>query len=148
MGQLEVPASITTMYFFTSSKITIHKQTICGTPNYVAPEVISDTTMGYNGFQADVWSCGVVLYHLLAGHLPFTGTSVKEVLQKIAGAEPAECEHMSEGARDLICMLLTKDPTLRPSMKQIIEHEWFKVGFDASELEDRVEPVSPASPMM
>eukprot|EP01061_Rhynchopus_euleeides_P007986 TRINITY_DN1704_c1_g1_i1.p1 TRINITY_DN1704_c1_g1~~TRINITY_DN1704_c1_g1_i1.p1 ORF type:complete len:426 (+),score=124.45 TRINITY_DN1704_c1_g1_i1:313-1590(+) len=116
-------------------------KTICGTLHYIAPEVISDTRMGYNGFKADVWSCGVVLYHMIVGDLPFRGTQPSIVVRKVKTSPPEEAP-MSSGARKCIWWLLTKDPDDRPESRNVAEDEWFAVGYDPS---DDLVPSSPVA---
>ncbi|KAK9283702.1 hypothetical protein L1049_011952 [Liquidambar formosana] len=64
--------------------------TTCGTPAYVAPEIIS--RKGYNGAKADIWSCGVILFVLLGGYLPFHDSNLMEMYRKIAKAD-YRCPH-------------------------------------------------------
>jgi serine/threonine protein kinase len=103
-------------------------QTVCGTPNYVAPEVIRDR--GYDGFVADVWSCGIILYVMMSGHQAFDDSNVKALFNKIERGEYRMSRHFTEGAKDLISKILIVDPTKRLTLNQIIQHPWFQEDFD------------------
>lgn len=115
-------------------------QTVCGTPNYVAPEVLKEK--GYNGIMADVWSCGVVLFVMLAGYLPFDDQNMNALFNKIERGEYRMARHFSDSAKDLIGKMLTVDPTHRITIEQIISHPWFQVGFNASQLAGPASKVS------
>ncbi|CUG82099.1 serine-threonine protein kinase, putative [Bodo saltans] len=104
-------------------------QTVCGTPNYVAPEVLKER--GYNGITADVWSCGVVLFVMLAGFLPFDDPNMNALFNKIERGEYRMARHFSDQAKDLIAKMMTVDPTKRITIQGIVDHPWFQVGFDA-----------------
>merc|ERR1712226_981622 len=100
--------------------------TTCGTPNYVAPEVLADK--GYDGFMADVWSCGVILYVLLAGFLPFDEPSMSALFRKIIKAEFSYPSWFSASVKDLLNKILVPSPKKRFTMAQIKETEWFLEG--------------------
>eukprot|EP00759_Apiculatamorpha_spiralis_P008397 PhF_6_TR15428/c0_g2_i1/m.23936 len=108
-------------------------QTVCGTPNYVAPEVLREK--GYNGFQADVWSCGVILFVMLAGYLPFDDPNMNHLFNKIERGEYRMAKHFSDEAKDLITHMLTVDPHQRFTLEQVIAHSWFRANFDLSAIE-------------
>eukprot|EP01080_Neovahlkampfia_damariscottae_P007555 gene7555-11878_t len=101
--------------------------TTCGTPNYVAPEILSEK--GYNGFKADIWSAGVILFVMLAGYLPFEDDSIKILFAKIEKGQFKMPSFFSEGASSLISRMLNVDPEKRITIKEIFEDEWFKVGY-------------------
>ncbi|VAH21624.1 unnamed protein product [Triticum turgidum subsp. durum] len=99
-------------------------KTSCGSPNYAAPEVISGKL--YAGPEVDVWSCGVILYALLCGTLPFDDENIPNLFKKIKGGIYTLPSHLSPLARDLIPRMLVVDPMKRITIREIREHSWFK----------------------
>lgn len=102
--------------------------TTCGTPAYVAPEVIH--RKGYDGAKADIWSCGVVLFVLLAGYLPFQDPNLMEMYRKIGKAEFKCPNWFSPEVRKLLSRILDPNPKSRISIAKIMGNPWFKKGFD------------------
>ncbi|KAJ6939613.1 CBL-interacting serine/threonine-protein kinase 8 [Populus alba x Populus x berolinensis] len=102
-------------------------RTTCGTPNYVAPEVLSHK--GYDGAIADVWSCGVILYVLMAGYLPFDELDLTTLYSKIDRAEFSCPSWFPVGAKSLIHRILDPKPETRITVEQIRNDEWFKKGY-------------------
>jgi len=98
-------------------------RTVCGTPNYVAPEVLMEK--GYNGFMADMWSCGVILYVMLAGKLPFYDKVMHNLFKKIQTGTYTMPEHMSPGAAHLIRRLMTVNPHERATVDEVLQDKWF-----------------------
>lgn len=101
-------------------------ETSCGSPHYAAPEVIKG--LAYDGRAADVWSCGVIFYALLAGHLPFDDPSVRNLMAKVKLGRYQMPPFLPE-IQDLISRMLAVDPTKRITIDQIKEHPGFKLGF-------------------
>ncbi|KAL1829564.1 CBL-interacting serine/threonine-protein kinase 23 isoform X1 [Daucus carota subsp. sativus] len=101
--------------------------TTCGTPNYVAPEVINNK--GYDGAKADLWSCGVILYVLMAGYLPFEESNLMALYKKIFKADFSCPPWFSTSAKKLIKRILDPSPTTRITIQEVIENEWFKKGY-------------------
>ncbi|XP_042004812.1 SNF1-related protein kinase catalytic subunit alpha KIN10-like [Salvia splendens] len=99
-------------------------KTSCGSPNYAAPEVISGKL--YAGPEVDVWSCGVILYALLCGTLPFDDENIPNLFKKIKGGIYTLPSHLSACARDLIPRMLIVDPMKRMSIPEIRNHPWFQ----------------------
>ncbi|XP_021820926.1 CBL-interacting serine/threonine-protein kinase 5-like [Prunus avium] len=103
----------------------LHTQ--CGTPAYVAPEVLRKK--GYDGSKADIWSCGVVLFVLLAGFLPFQDENLMKMYRKVFKAE-FECPPwFSTEAKRLVSKLLVSDPEKRITIPAIMRVPWFRKGF-------------------
>ncbi|KAJ6797479.1 SNF1-related protein kinase catalytic subunit alpha KIN10-like [Iris pallida] len=99
-------------------------KTSCGSPNYAAPEVISGKL--YAGPEVDVWSCGVILYALLCGTLPFDDASIPNLFKKIKSGLYTLPSHLSPVARDLIPRMLIVDPVKRVTIPDIRQHPWFQ----------------------
>ncbi|XP_042397569.1 SNF1-related protein kinase catalytic subunit alpha KIN10-like isoform X2 [Zingiber officinale] len=100
-------------------------KTSCGSPNYAAPEIISEKL--YAGPEVDVWSCGVILYALLCGSLPFFDENTPNLYKTIKRGEYTLPSHLSALPEDLIRKMLVVDPMKRITIGQIREHEWFKI---------------------
>jgi len=104
-------------------------KTSCGSPNYAAPEVISGRL--YAGPEVDVWSCGVILYVMLVGRLPFDEESIPELFQRISQGIFTLPDFLSSGARHLLRRILQVNPLDRVTVDGIIEDPWFRVDLDA-----------------
>lgn len=99
-------------------------RTSCGSPNYAAPEVISGHL--YAGPEVDVWSCGVILYALLCGSLPFDDESIPNLFKKIKSGMYSLPTHLSQLAKNLIPRMLEVDPMKRITIPEIRLHPWFQ----------------------
>jgi len=98
--------------------------TTCGTPNYVAPEVLADK--GYDGKKADCWSIGVIIYVLLAGFLPFDESTIVALFTKIQKAEFTYPSWFSDESRSLLDAILVANPSDRLSLTGVKEHPWMR----------------------
>ncbi|XP_050946761.1 SNF1-related protein kinase catalytic subunit alpha KIN10-like isoform X6 [Cucumis melo] len=99
-------------------------KTSCGSPNYAAPEVISGKL--YAGPEVDIWSCGVILYAILCGSLPFDNENIPILVHKIKNGVYKVPSYLSAEASNLISSLLVVDPLRRISIPQIRQHPWFQ----------------------
>lgn len=112
------------------------RNTICGTPNYIAPETLAGSKGGGHSFEVDVWSIGVILYACLVGTPPFQTSDVRATYKRIrAGAyefpkkDDGSGEHLlSSDARDLIATCLAPKPRDRPSLETIANHPTCRLG--------------------
>lgn len=98
--------------------------TTCGTPNYIAPEVLSNR--GYDGAAVDVWSCGVILFVLMSGYLPFDEVDLPTLFSKINAADFSCPFWFSPGAVSLIRKILDPSPDTRIKIKGIKRDPWFR----------------------
>jgi len=102
----------------------------CGTPAYIAPEIISDE--GYSGFTADYWSLGILLYAMLCAAVPYKAANLKELLEVIRTSEIQFPIKISDDAEHLIRSLLQIVPKDRLTIPQILAHPWMQVKEDES----------------
>lgn len=101
-------------------------KTACGSPCYAAPEMIAGKK--YLGLNADIWSCGVVLFAMVCGYLPFEDPNTTLLYKKIIAGDYTMPKFVSAQARDLIQGLLTTDPERRLKLRDIKSHPWFTQG--------------------
>ncbi|XP_023334757.1 serine/threonine-protein kinase PLK4 [Eurytemora carolleeae] len=98
--------------------------TMCGTPNYISPEV---ATRSSHGLEADIWGLGCLLYTLLVGTPPFDTSGVRSTLTKVVMADYQLPSHLSHEAADLIASMLRKNPNERVKLRDIPNHPWFRI---------------------
>ena len=100
-------------------------KTPCGTPTYAPPEMLRGDE--YNGECSDIWSCGVILYAMLCGALPYVESKEEVILHKIIHKDFILPSFLSKQAIDLINKMLTNEPKERINIKGIIKHPWFNI---------------------
>ncbi|KAI9490966.1 kinase-like domain-containing protein [Zychaea mexicana] len=96
--------------------------TYCGSPFYAAPEMVTATP--YRGPPVDMWSCGVILFAMLAGTLPFQGDDMPQLFRRINTGAYTMPQHISQEAADLISRLLCKSAKGRISAEECLKHPW------------------------
>lgn len=105
-------------------------KTACGSPCYAAPEMIA--SQWYVPSRCDIWSCGVIIFALVCGYLPFENQNTAALYRNILNAEYQTPKFISESARNLIHAILTVDPEKRVTAAQIREHPWYQQVPDAA----------------
>eukprot|EP00158_Paraphelidium_tribonemae_P007978 Partr_v1_DN28419_c0_g1_i7_m41558 putative Polo-like kinase len=98
--------------------------TMCGTPNYISPEVISRQPYG---LASDLWSVGCMFYTMLCGRPPFDSPVVKSTLELVSKAAYDIPSHVGQDAVDLLRSLLQKQPHRRISAEEVLRHRFFKL---------------------
>jgi 5'-AMP-activated protein kinase catalytic alpha subunit len=117
-------------------------KTKCGSPSYAAPEIIRGKL--YDGFKTDIWCCGIILYAMLCGYLPFEGDNNKELFRNILNCNPEYPSFMSKTAKKLIKSLLKANPDERLTIEQIKKNDFYLKGkelckIDYNLVEDELE---------
>lgn len=102
------------------------KKTLCGTPNYIAPEVLIKKGHSY---EVDIWSIGCIMYTLLVGKPPFETSSLKDTYARIKRTEYTIPKAVSAVAGALIARMLRSEPLLRPSIAELLQDEFFTTGY-------------------
>ncbi|KAK1418823.1 hypothetical protein QVD17_27970 [Tagetes erecta] len=98
--------------------------TACGTPAFTAPEIVRGG--GYDGAKADAWSCGIILFNLLSGYLPFDDGNLPVMYRKIYSREILFPDWITKQPRVVIRKLLDPNPKTRMSIMDVMSCPWFK----------------------
>ncbi|XP_043190685.1 MAP/microtubule affinity-regulating kinase 3-like isoform X9 [Amphibalanus amphitrite] len=113
--------------------------TFCGSPPYAAPELFQGKK--YDGPEVDVWSLGVILYTLVSGSLPFDGSNLKDLRERVLRGKYRIPFYMSTDCENLLRKFLVLNPTKRASLEQaIMRDKWMNSGCNEEELKPYVEP--------
>ncbi|XP_050555660.1 serine/threonine-protein kinase MARK2 isoform X14 [Spodoptera frugiperda] len=112
--------------------------TFCGSPPYAAPELFQGKK--YDGPEVDVWSLGVILYTLVSGSLPFDGSTLRELRERVLRGKYRIPFYMSTDCENLLKKFLVLNPAKRASLESIMRDKWMNTGYDDDELRPYVEP--------
>eukprot|EP00026_Physarum_polycephalum_P003177 Phypoly_transcript_03187.p1 GENE.Phypoly_transcript_03187~~Phypoly_transcript_03187.p1 ORF type:complete len:717 (+),score=118.81 Phypoly_transcript_03187:138-2288(+) len=123
------------------------KKTICGTPNYIAPEILEGTN-GHS-YEVDIWSLGVILYTLIIGKPPFETKDVKSTYKRIKANMYSfpDSVPISECAKSLIRRILHTVPEARPNIDEMLQHPFFSGGYTVPKLLSSSALYQPPSPV-
>ena len=100
--------------------------TKCGSPSYAAPEILKG--FPYDGCKTDIWCCGIILYAMLCGYLPFDGDDNQEIFQSIVDGELEFPSFLEDDSIDLLLGLLNHEPKERISIEEIKYHSFYLKG--------------------
>ncbi|KAJ3812890.1 Pkinase-domain-containing protein [Lentinula aff. lateritia] len=117
---------------------TLQLETSCGSPHYASPEIVNG--FKYTGNATDIWSCGVILYALLTGRLPFDDKDVKLLLGKVKVGKYDMPSYIDRSAQDLLSKMLVINVEERITIPEILAHPWLNTSLAA------LQPVLPPSP--
>lgn len=114
--------------------------TFCGSPPYAAPELFQGRK--YDGPEVDVWSLGVILYTLVSGSLPFDGTTLRELRERVLRGKYRIPFYISTDCENLLRKFLVLNPAKRASLEQIMKDKWMNMGYE----DDELKPYQEAQP--
>jgi MAP/microtubule affinity-regulating kinase len=112
--------------------------TFCGSPPYAAPELFQGKK--YDGPEVDVWSLGVILYTLVSGSLPFDGTTLRELRERVLRGKYRIPFYMSTDCENLLKKFLVLNPAKRASLETIMKDKWMNMGYEDDEMKPYIEP--------
>lgn len=114
------------------------RQTLCGTPNYIAPEILDKKASGGHDHKVDTWAVGIICYAMLTGGPPFASKTQPEIYAKLKQLEYSwktdGLNYIPREAKDLVVACLNLTAHARPDMDDLVEHEFFKMGSIAEEM--------------
>ncbi|KAE9404991.1 Pkinase-domain-containing protein [Gymnopus androsaceus JB14] len=122
-------------------------ETSCGSPHYASPEIVNGHK--YTGNATDIWSCGVILYALLTGSLPFDDKDIKVLLEKVKVGKYEIPQFIDSSARDLLSRMLVVNADERITIPDILAHPWLNTSVAARRHRSQdpsLQPVLPPSP--
>lgn len=122
-------------------------ETSCGSPHYASPEIVAGKT--YHGSPSDVWSCGVILFALLTGHLPFDDPNIRHLLMKVQTGKFHMPSNLSNEAKDLIWSMLRVNPNERIKIEDIAFHPLMRKYPDTTfdKVEDQLDHLDISKPV-
>ena len=100
--------------------------TKCGSPSYAAPEILKGYP--YDGFITDIWCCGIILYAMLCGYLPFDGDNNQEIFQSIVECNPEFPDFLEDDSIHLLSWILNSEPKDRITINEIKCHPFYLKG--------------------
>uniref|UniRef100_A0A1B0AVZ3 polo kinase n=1 Tax=Glossina palpalis gambiensis TaxID=67801 RepID=A0A1B0AVZ3_9MUSC len=100
------------------------KKTLCGTPNYIAPEIL--TKKGHS-YEVDIWSIGCVMYTLLVGQPPFETKTLRDTYSKIKKCDYRVPSYLRKSAADMVVSMLQSNPSHRPTIDQLLHSEFLTI---------------------
>jgi MAP/microtubule affinity-regulating kinase len=101
--------------------------TFCGSPPYAAPELFQGKK--YDGPEVDVWSLGVILYTLVSGSLPFDGSTLRELRERVLRGKYRIPFYMSTDCENLLKKFLVLNPAKRANLETIMKDKWMNQGY-------------------